>query len=186
MSKLKEATPKDAYLRYARTKGIKDKTVSVVDRKMKALGAYTSKEYYEIVNLFFKKAVDKVINGSSLLIPRVGFIYIKKCEHIPEAPFKRVDWGTSNKYKKKLIEEGKTPYKKGVNDEGELWLHYHNTDYLRWAFYPVRGTYNKKYLFKPTERTKNKKTGEVTPGAKKKLYDANYENPFLRLKYLQK
>lgn len=183
---MKEATTKDAFVFYCKSKGIKYKTMYVLDKHMEENGHLKSVEFYYIIEKFLELAGDSIIQGNSLYIPKVGYIYVRMCNHNPKSPFKKIDWGESNKYRNKLIAEGKVPYKKGVRDHGEKWLHYYYSDYFRWDFLPDREMYVEKYLFKATENTKNKKTKKITFGTRKKLQKANKENPYLKLKYVRK
>lgn len=68
----------------------------------------------------------------------VGQIYIKKIRRIfriyGKEATKNIDWGETNKLKKKLIEEGVDIYTKD-NPSGEQYLVHYTTDYMYWFWW---------------------------------------------------
>lgn len=173
-------TINDIYHWYAnKTLGKKWKHHSTVDKKMQAINKLSRGEFSLIAERFYDLIVEKIVNGKSIHIKGLGYIFIEKKPRIPTA--RKVDWYKSNKYKQELLEQGYTLYDKNTG-EGEKWIYY-LTDpyYLRWQFKRDVNKYVNKFIFKPTA---NNPKGVL--GAKGRLVKANKDNPNLHLIYCGK
>jgi hypothetical protein len=121
-----------------------------------------SKDFISIIGLFNTKIIDKILTG---YIFHLGYSlsYIKiKAKDVSTRKKKKVDWGTSNKLKKEILERGGIPFeviertedgKILTTNNGEHWLNYHNKqiEYL-WHWAKGRAPFANKffYKFKPT------------------------------------
>ena len=80
-----------------------------------------------------------ILQGGYYTFGRVGKIYINekartflfkgRCVKLP------IDWGMSNKYKARLIEDGKVPYDKTNAPNGVKWHIYHDSDFGYWFWW---------------------------------------------------
>lgn len=66
-----------------------------------------------------------------------------------------VDWGTSNKFKKELIQQGRTPYNKENAPSGIKWHSYHNSDFAYWFWWEAGAIINRRFFkFYPSKHCK--------------------------------
>lgn len=82
------------------------------------------------------------------------FLFMGKPVKLP------VDWGNSNKYKNKLIEEGKVPFNTAKAPDGIKWHTYHNSDFAYWFWWEAGAIENRGFFkFIPSKfvRRGNKK-----------------------------
>lgn len=190
--KTKIKSVRDMYIAYANKKiGKRYKSISSIRKAMSEINEMTNTEYYFIVEKFFEMAADKIIQGDSLFIPNVGYIFIEKKPVIKGK--KNIDWKASHKYKKQLIEEGKQLWDKETQTGEKWWFYLEDDYYLRWNLKRVTNKFISKYIFKPTisnpnTNKYNKDGSKKKPvlGTKGKLSKANQENPNLHLIYVGK
>lgn len=121
-----------------------------------------SKDFIKVIGLFNNKVVDSILKGYIFHFGhRLSYLCIKK-KDISLRKRKKIDWGTSNKNKKEIIERGGIPYEVLTRNEdgsictdngGEYWLAYHTKqiEYL-WHWAKGRAPFPNKffYKFKPT------------------------------------
>lgn len=87
--------------------------------------------FRKIIKTFLKNAVDSLIEGNRLKLGyNLGLFEIVKIKRSFKHPV--VNWGESNKYKQRLLDEGKPLYDKDTK-EGFQWLIYY-TDPLYYGF----------------------------------------------------
>lgn len=121
-----------------------------------------SKTFVTIISSFNTKIIDSILKGYVFHLGyRLSYVCIKR-KDISLRKRKKIDWGTSNKNKKEIIERGGIPYEVLTRNEdgsiatdngGEYWLAYHNKqiEYL-WHWAKGRAPFANKffYKFKPT------------------------------------
>jgi hypothetical protein len=140
-------------------------------------GELSWEEYDEVVGLFNQLAMEEVIDGKRLymgaFLSTIDVIRVKRNFNYP-----KVNWGKTNKYKKKLLEQGYTEedfYSKD-NPDGIKYLIYH-TDKYYFRFHWNKGNakvINKtKYSFVPTRGKKGNKT-KLKKKLKEDLAHLNY------------
>lgn len=185
----KHKSIRDMYIAYSNKKLNNNyKNIRTILKVMKENNDLTNVEYTFIVSKFFEMAANKIIEGKSLYLPRLGYIYIKK---INKTTNKKIDWGKSNKYKQELIDNNQPLYNHETG-EGYKWLQFLEADfYLKWYLKRDSNKRLLKYVFKPTHNnfdTKNKDVEKRKPvlGTKGKLSKANKDNPYLHLVYVGK
>lgn len=80
-----------------------------------------------------------IVRGGYYVFGNVGRLYIREKARTflyNGVPVKLpVDWGTSNKYKANIIEQGKTPFNTIQQPDGIKWHVYHNSDYGYWFWW---------------------------------------------------
>ena len=178
MSKIvkpKILSTKDVYKYYCKLK--KEKGEEIVPYWM----------FKEATSRISKKASNMIIQGGILSLGNhLGYLKIRKINRT----FKKsiVNWGETNKEKKKLLSQGLV-LREGEK-EGEDWLIYYTDPwYFRWAWIRRNGSSIFKnqtaYEFRPTS-DRSKKEGEErlkVLGNKGKLVLANKKNSLLHLRY---
>ena len=91
-----------------------------------------------------------ILNGGIYSFGSAGKLYIKEKARtflFKGKPVKLpVDWGTSNKYKAKLIEAGKVPYDRDTAPNGIKWHIYHNTDFGYWFWWEAGPIANRAFF----------------------------------------
>lgn len=121
-----------------------------------------SKDFISIIGGFNTKVIDAILKGYIFHLGyKLSYVCIKK-KDISLRKRKKIDWGTSNKNKKEIIENGGIPYEVLTRNEdgsiltdngGEYWLATHNKqiEYL-WHWAKGRAPFANKffYKFKPT------------------------------------
>lgn len=91
----------------------------------------TSTKYIAIIRALNVEISNHVIRGGLYSFSKeLSHIYIK--EKIRDTHVNGINWGESNKFKAQLIAEGKTPYDKKLNPDGEKWFVYHTNTYNYW------------------------------------------------------
>lgn len=153
--------------------------------------------YRRIVEELMQEVIDKAIyKGFIWKIPKLGYIGIKKKTKklaLVDGKIKKsqlkIDWGTTNKNKKKLIEEGKELWNEETQTGNKYIVYFDCPYYLRWAWFKINKTVQVSkvknftiYKFEPTSTNSNK--GNPIPGTKAKLVSANLQNKNLHFKYL--
>ena len=121
-----------------------------------------SKVFVNVIGSFNSKIIESILKGYVFNLGyRLSYICIKR-KDISLRKRKKIDWGTSNKNKKEILERGGIPYEVLTRNEdgsiatdngGEYWLAYHNKsiEYL-WHWAKGRAPFPNKffYKFKPT------------------------------------
>jgi len=109
----------------------------------------SSDKYKDILSNFFKSVGVKLVEGKKFNLNNSnGYLAIRRVERSFYKP--RINWGASNKYKQKIIDEGGTPL--SGDNGGKPWLVYFTDDeYFRLAWIkPTVGIKNTKfYKFLP-------------------------------------
>lgn len=130
--------------------------------------------YRAIVCEFNKASLEQILEGRILeLGTNLAAIGIAR---VPRTG-KRVDWVESNKLKEELIAEGKTPYHKERNPNGEKWYVYYTDDhYFRFHWDKYRCVIKNKtaYSFIPTQGPN---------GNSRKLAKLLKDNPFAQNRF---
>lgn len=189
---MKSKTKTDMYIAYAnKILGTNHRSIITIRKKMQESNNITNLEFYYIIEEYFERVADKVIEGKTFKIPNVGYIFIEKKPRLKGS--RKIDWKKSHQYKKELEEQGIELYNKET-DKGEKWWFYIEEDYyLRWNLKRIGNPLVTKYIFKPTNsnpnyKRKDDKGNYMKPvlGTKGKLAKANHNNPNLHLVYISK
>ncbi len=113
------------------------KELAVIDS-----GIITAKVYKAIIKKFNSKILDWLLRGGYLLrVKGLSFIAVRTKENLSTK--RRIDWGTSNKRKKAIIERGEIPFQSIKNEAGEIignnggehWLTYMDKRYDTWYYW---------------------------------------------------
>jgi hypothetical protein len=71
-----------------------------------------------------------------------------------------IDWGASNKFKQKILDNGGIPFNKETAPNGEEWfIYFEDNNYYKWKWFKRKPTFIKNliyYMFKPS--SKNRRT----------------------------
>ena len=147
------------------------------DTNKKLMDFYT---FRDVIYTYNEKAIEAIIDGEVVnLSEKLGFMYVLKINNRT----KNINWQESLQYKEELLGQGETPKDKD-NPDGQNWLiYYDNPWYLRWAWKKKKGACRVKnhtvYAFYPSATS-----SKGVPGTKRKLVEANENNPLLHLKYI--
>jgi hypothetical protein len=77
-------------------------------------------DYYNFVRLFNRKISKEIIGKNYKFSTGFGVIGVKKQKRTKPP----IDWGSSNKLKQQIIDEGGTPFNKITNPQGTNWFIY--------------------------------------------------------------
>jgi len=141
----------------------------------------TYKTFVKIIELYNKKAIQALIEGSSInLKNNLGYLYIMVKRKKDKYVFSNINWGASKKYRDELIAEGKTPKSK-ENPKGKNWFQfYEEDDYFRVAWVKNYGACRVKnnlvYAFYPFKSKK---------GMTKSLVKAIKKDEYLKDNYIR-
>lgn len=116
----------------------------------------TYKEFYDVTREFNKMMSDEINKGYQFDTIIGEFGVVKK-----DRVRRYIDWGSSNKKKMQLIEEGKIPFNKKTAPEGEDWLIYFtSTVNFTWKWIQAASV-KTFYYFMPCTDNKRKLGREV-------------------------
>ena len=106
--------------------------------------------YLKMIGYSNQEIAKYILEGGYYTFGNAGKMYIKEKERtflfkgrLVPLP---VDWGTSNKYKQKLIQEGKIPYNQNDSPEGVKWHVYHNSDFGYWFWWEAGAIVNRAFF----------------------------------------
>jgi len=118
------------------------------ERLVKSIMPY--EVYLKILGYSDIEIAKHILKGGYYTFGNAGKLYIREKERtflfngrLVKLP---VDWGTSNKYKAKLIEEGKIPYDQTTAPNGIKWHVYHNSDYAYWFWWEAGAIQNRGFF----------------------------------------
>jgi|TARA_A100001391_G_scaffold100558_1_gene66841 hypothetical protein len=104
------------------------------------------------------KTVEDILEGGTFNMGNnLSTLSIRRTERDPRSP--RIDWGESNKYKKELLENGKTLYSKHTEKGVKWYIYYTDKFYCRyyWNKGKCRIPNKSAYRFTPTRGLKGNK-----------------------------
>jgi hypothetical protein len=128
------------------------------DRLNKAIMPY--EVYLKMLGYSNLEIAKEILRGGYYTFGNAGKVYIR--EKARTFLFKGrtvklpIDWGTSNKYKARLLEEGKIPYDQTDAPNGIKWHVYHNSDFGYWFWWEAGYFIENRGFFKfiPSKFTK--------------------------------
>lgn len=118
------------------------------DRYNKCLMPYPV--YLKLIGYTNFEIAKHILTGGYYTFGNIGKIYIR--EKMRTFLFKGrpvklpIDWGLSNKYKAKLIEQGKVPYDMNNAPHGIKWHIYHTSDYAYWFWWEAGAIQNRGFF----------------------------------------
>lgn len=154
-------------------------------KKKPSINKIDFRVYAFVLNEFNKEVINYIINGGIFNVGfNISYLYMKERNIVTVrdgSPVLRIDWGTSYKFKNKLIAEGKLPLENYKNEDnviignngGIAWLHYHKIKnfWFYWDKYNSKIPNRLIYSFTPSF------------GIKRLLSDKLKDNPEIEIKY---
>jgi hypothetical protein len=127
------------------------------ERLNKAIMPY--EVYLKMLGYSNQEIAKYILKGGYYTFGNAGKLYIREKARtflFKGVPVKLpVDWGNSNKYKKQLIEEGKTPFNTANAPDGVKWHTHHNSDYGYWFWWEAGAIENRGFFkFIPSKFTR--------------------------------
>ena len=118
----------------------------------------TRQLFKELCEQFNIQIIEMILNGGVFTMgSNMSNLSIRRIERNPSKP--TVDWWESNRYKKELLEEGKTLYNNNTG-EGVQWLIYYTDPWyckFHWEKHRCKIPNKTAYRFTPTRGVKGNK-----------------------------
>jgi len=118
------------------------------DRLNKSIMPY--EVYLKLIGYSNTEIAKYILQGGYYRFGNAGKMYIKEKARtflFMGKPVKLpIDWGLSNKYKAKLLAEGKTPYDQDTAPNGIKWHIYHNSDFAYWFWWEAGSIVNRSFF----------------------------------------